>query len=464
MVDKDDQSRKEEEEEEEDEGQLTASTIADDQEIDFVTLGMLIIDDIEYAPPKPPVRNVLGGAGTYAALGARLLSPAPTQSKRVGWIVDRGSDFPAQVTSQIESWQTSALVRDDPSRLTTRGWNGYDDPSDPDRRAFHYVTPKKRLTPDDLAAASHPALLAAAAVHICSGPARCREVVESLRRLRRAAMGDAYRRALVVWEPVPDLCTVDELIEVTKTLPLVDVCSPNHAELASLMGDSGPGAGLTADGQVDTEAVERSCVQLMESMPMARVAMVVRAGPSGCFVTRGSGGGTRRRRGGSKKGSGGDDGGGAKVVKVHGRDLQAGVDFEALFSSMMRDDDGRIARDDDETEDDGEGAESEIDPGVDRWLPAFFQPEDAAAGRIVDPTGGGNTFLGGLTVALGRGKAVEDAAVWASVAASFAIEQIGMPSLGVDSQGIETWNGVRVSTRLEEYSKRLGLDPKDYVL
>ncbi|ELQ41188.1 hypothetical protein OOU_Y34scaffold00295g28, partial [Pyricularia oryzae Y34] len=419
-------------------------------------------DDIEYAPPKPPVRNVLGGAGTYAALGARLLSPAPTQSKRVGWIVDRGSDFPPQVTSQINSWQTSALLRDDPSRLTTRGWNGYDDPSDPDRRAFHYVTPKKRLTPDDLAAC-HPALLAAAAVHICSGPARCREVVESLRRLRRAAMGDAYRRALIVWEPVPDLCTVDELIEVTKTLPLVDVCSPNHAELASLMGDSGPGAGLTPDGEVDTDAVERSCVQLMESMPMARVAMVVRAGPSGCFVTRG-GGGPRRSRG-SNKGSGSGDDGCAKVVKVHGRDLQAGVDFEALFSSMMRTDDGRIARDgDDETEDEGEDAEPEVDPGVDRWLPAFFQPKDAAAGRIVDPTGGGNTFLGGLTVALARGKAVEDAAVWASVAASFAIEQIGMPSLGTDNQGFETWNGVRVPTRLDEYSKRLGLDPKGYVL
>ncbi|TLS29571.1 hypothetical protein PpBr36_01282 [Pyricularia pennisetigena] len=457
MVDKDGQQREEEE------GQLTAATIADDQEIDFVTLGMLIIDEIEYAPPKPPVRNVLGGAGTYAALGARLLSPAPTQSKRVGWIVDRGSDFPPQVSSQIASWQTSAFVRDDPSRLTTRGWNGYDDPSDPDRRAFRYVTPKKRLTPDDLAA-THPALLAAAAVHICSGPARCREVVESLRTLRRAAMGDAYRRALVVWEPVPDLCTVDELIELTKTLPLVDVCSPNHAELASLMGDSGPGAGLTPDGEVDTAAVERSCVQLMESMPLARVAMVVRAGPSGCYITRGGAVARRRRGGGKKKGSGGDgDGdGGGKVVKVHGRELQAGVDFEALFSSMMRDEDGRIARD--ETEDDDQGSEPELDPGVDRWLPAFFQPQDAAQGRIVDPTGGGNTFLGALTVALARGKAVEDAAVYASVAASFAIEQIGMPTLGVDSEGFETWNGVRVSTRLAEYSKRLGLDPKDYVL
>lgn len=40
MGDKDDQSREKEE------GQLTASTIADDQEIDFVTLGMLIIGKV----------------------------------------------------------------------------------------------------------------------------------------------------------------------------------------------------------------------------------------------------------------------------------------------------------------------------------------------------------------------------------------------------------------------------------
>lgn len=81
-------------------------------------------DEIHFKPPIEPRFNVLGGAGSYAALGARLFSPA-TQSKSVGWIVDAGSDFPAQVKHVIDDWKTSCLIRDTPNRLTTRGWNGY---------------------------------------------------------------------------------------------------------------------------------------------------------------------------------------------------------------------------------------------------------------------------------------------------------------------------------------------------
>ncbi|KAJ4300227.1 hypothetical protein N0V88_002899 [Collariella sp. IMI 366227] len=51
------------------------------------------------------------------------------------------------ITSQITSWQTSALFRRNPARLTTRGWNGY---TSSDHRAFRYTTPKLRLTASDL--------------------------------------------------------------------------------------------------------------------------------------------------------------------------------------------------------------------------------------------------------------------------------------------------------------------------
>jgi hypothetical protein len=91
---------------------------------DFVTLGMFIIDEIHFPPPTPPVTNILGGAGSYSALGARLFSPPPT-SKSVGWIVDCGSDFPAELRECIASWETGVVVRETPGRLTTRGWNGY---------------------------------------------------------------------------------------------------------------------------------------------------------------------------------------------------------------------------------------------------------------------------------------------------------------------------------------------------
>lgn len=92
--------------------------------IDFCTLGMFIIDEIEFPPPKPPVKDIVGGAGSYSALGARIFSPPP-QSRSVGWIVDCGSDFPPELRDSIASWETGVLIRETPDRLTTRGWNGY---------------------------------------------------------------------------------------------------------------------------------------------------------------------------------------------------------------------------------------------------------------------------------------------------------------------------------------------------
>jgi sugar/nucleoside kinase (ribokinase family) len=92
-----------------------------------------------------------------------------------------------------------------------------------------------------------------------------------------------------------------------------------------------------------------------------------------------------------------------------------------------------------------------------KWLPAYHQSAD----KVVDPTGGGNGFLGGLAIGLVRCDAapgvdrLEEAAAWGSVSASFAIEQIGMPVLSHTARG-ETWNHVHVEDRLADYKQRLG--------
>jgi sugar/nucleoside kinase (ribokinase family) len=101
-------------------------------------------------------------------------------------------------------------------------------------------------------------------------------------------------------------------------------------------------------------------------------------------------------------------------------------------------------------------------PVQDRWLPAFHA--SSAIGeqndRVVDPTGGGNAFLGGLSVGLVRstskasGDRLKEAAIWGTISASFAIEQVGMPALGEDEQG-ETWNGVHVKKRIADYEDTL---------
>lgn len=94
--------------------------------------------------------------------------------------------------------------------------------------------------------------------------------------------------------------------------------------------------------------------------------------------------------------------------------------------------------------------------GVQKWLPAYHQ----SAEKVVDPTGGGNGFLGGLSIGLVRAGPtpgvgnLEEAAAWGSISASLAIEQVGMPMLMHNPDG-EQWNGVRVEERLLDFKKRL---------
>lgn len=87
-----------------------------------------------------------------------------------------------------------------------------------------------------------------------------------------------------------------------------------------------------------------------------------------------------------------------------------------------------------------------------RWMPAYHGSSSA---KVIDPTGGGNTFLGGFGVGLLEENDYgmtrwEYAAVWGSVAASFAIEQIGMPKISWEGEK-ELWNGEAVKERVEKF-------------
>lgn len=93
----------------------------------FTTMGMFIIDEIHFGElsDRPPVFDIIGGAGTYSVLGCRLFFPGPRASKQIGWIIDTGTDFPEFIKTEIEGWDTSVLFRNNPHRLTSRGWNYY---------------------------------------------------------------------------------------------------------------------------------------------------------------------------------------------------------------------------------------------------------------------------------------------------------------------------------------------------
>lgn len=96
-----------------------------------------------------------------------------------------------------------------------------------------------------------------------------------------------------------------------------------------------------------------------------------------------------------------------------------------------------------------------------RMCPAFHQPSTGVK-SVVDPTGAGNTFLGGFCVGLVEEcmdglTHLENGAVYGTVAASFAVEQTGLPKLTPQvDMGRELWNDDSVQERLNKLIDRLG--------
>ncbi|KAI9001247.1 Ribokinase-like protein [Trametes punicea] len=93
------------------------------------------------------------------------------------------------------------------------------------------------------------------------------------------------------------------------------------------------------------------------------------------------------------------------------------------------------------------------------WVAAYWSGPESM-NKVVDVTGAGNSFLGGL----GAGLVLTNGSVWeatlyATVSASFIIEQEGLPRLtrATDGSGkqIELWNGDSPQRRLKELQDRL---------
>lgn len=67
------------------------------------------------------------------------------------------------------------------------------------------------------------------------------------------------------------------------------------------------------------------------------------------------------------------------------------------------------------------------------WIPAFYRNSD----KVVDVTGAGNAFLGGLMAGLHlESENVREACLYGSVSSSYVIEQYGLPRRHQDG----TWN------------------------
>ncbi|KAG5356531.1 Protein MAK32 [Yarrowia sp. C11] len=86
-----------------------------------------------------------------------------------------------------------------------------------------------------------------------------------------------------------------------------------------------------------------------------------------------------------------------------------------------------------------------------KWYPAYHQSSE----KVVDPTGGGNTFVGGFLYGyIESGGDLDTAASYGNVAAGLAVEQVGVPLLSYQGEQ-ELWNGTVIKERLQEYAALL---------
>ncbi|KAJ8132128.1 hypothetical protein O1611_g1495 [Lasiodiplodia mahajangana] len=87
------------------------------------------------------------------------------------------------------------------------------------------------------------------------------------------------------------------------------------------------------------------------------------------------------------------------------------------------------------------------------WLPTYYEKGST---KVVDPTGAGNAFLGAFSVALQEMNDAREASLRGSVAASYALEQVGPPRLKVTSSlSGELWNESDVQLRLQDFKTRI---------
>lgn len=406
-----------------------------DDPVEFCSMGMFILgmsygrpvlatrlpltptDDIDFGGARPKVENALGGAASFAVAGARLVS-GRQHARALSWIVDVGSDFPADVLETLRAWDTNCVFREDQTRLTTRAWNGYGPnekrgESTPEHEHksmcplikidFKYLTPKLRLTPSMLSESQ----VFSRTFHMVCSASRAMEMVDEIVQRRQQlrdegkAPADEYatKRPVFVWEPVPDRCTPEELELFFQAARAVDVVSPNELELGMMFGQEG----WCEDSAPGREIVRR----ILQSGigPDGRGMLVIRAGKDGSYA----------------------------------------------YTQSQR-----------------------------VWLPAYHEPGSSeAASAVVDPTGAGNSYLGALaqgmvttdrepdrTVqsvlagcpawneALTHWQAYLPALVFATVAAGFVVEQIGVPHLQA-SASRELWNGSEFTERVRLYTERL---------
>lgn len=260
--------------------------------------------------------------------------------------------------------------------------------------------------------------------HLICTPTRCTELVKEILAKREKLLASSPSlskrfpaKPIFVWEPMEHSCRPSERPSFYEALKYVDVFSPNHDEMQALFADL-PNANRKGLGQSDAVVDKHTSdvspfglyLRLKANGFGAKTcALILRQGEKGCTVCSAN------------------------------RQLRLPA-YHRAFTNLPPEEQNQ-------------------------WV-----------NKVVDVTGGGNAFLGGFCIGLStmsrwREKDpslglsdFEGAAFYGTVAASFAIEQTGMPKATYrDSDGIELWNGDlpfdRINALLSRVRKQAAAQP-----
>ncbi|CEP11857.1 hypothetical protein [Parasitella parasitica] len=192
----------------------------------FASIGSLIIDDIIYNDGRK-AHNVLGGAGVFAVYGMRLWQPND-QSKNVGYIIHKGFDYPKEIDDQINQLNISLVTKFHSDKHTTRGLNTF---GDNDHRDFEYIHPIIRATTDDF---PDDWIKSVKILHLICSPERAIDIIDHWKQ--RELDLEALEKTKFLWEPLPWACLPKNLDLIYKAVERVDIITPNHEELADMLG------------------------------------------------------------------------------------------------------------------------------------------------------------------------------------------------------------------------------------
>ncbi|WVF66282.1 hypothetical protein IAT40_001022 [Kwoniella sp. CBS 6097] len=369
------------------------------------TLGMFIIDQYavrdEQGNLQPSEEESIGGGGIFAMTAARIFLP-PTSC---ALLVDRGSDFPSEMAHVLEGLGDEMVWFRERQGKTTRALNIYSGGKIGEgHQSFEYLTPRLNLLPHDLIAPPSPFAKPHLPeyIHVVTNTQRARLVIDEVRAISAHGLETVIESQIDA--EISGLGKGWDAKLIWEPMP----SSCNPSELETIL-DLAPSFHIISPNLLELQSILSIAPQ---PKPTKREAEEAAQKLYDLLQARYPG---------------------------TGKNPLAGPPIPSIIVRA------------------GELGSYTFSEGWKGWVPAYWREDEQD--HVVDVTGGGNAFLGGLCAGLLISEGdIRTASIYASTAASFVIEQKGLPRLaqGQAQDGqTELCNGVNPWDRLRKLASRV---------